>query len=125
MKKKEERSSFSPELLQQYDKVIAGLEGVERRGATVPYTSLGGHMFSHLQPTGLLALRLSKDDRNAFLEKHPDAVCIAYGIVMKEYVTIPAPLFSNTREMKKLFAASHRYISTLKPKATKKAAKKK
>ena len=110
MKKKAERSDFPVQLLAQYDKVIAGLDGVERKGATVPYTSFNGHMFSHMfshmQPTGLLALRLSKDDRAAFLQKYPDAICTAYGIVMKEYVTIPATLFTNTREMKKLFSSS-------------------
>ena len=44
--------------LKQYEKLIATNPNVERKGATMPYTSLNGHMFSFLTKTGTLALRL-------------------------------------------------------------------
>ena len=43
-----------------YEKLVATLLGVEREGATVPYTSLNGHMFSYLGKDGRPALRLPK-----------------------------------------------------------------
>jgi len=34
--------------LSLYEKLVATLPGVERKGDTVPYTSVNGHMFSNL-----------------------------------------------------------------------------
>ena len=45
-------------------------DSVERKGATMPYTSRNGHMFSFLDPGGSMALRLSADDRDAFLSRY-------------------------------------------------------
>ncbi len=51
--------------LELYEKLVATNPEVERKGATTPYTSLNGHMFSFLTETGTLALRLGTDDRDA------------------------------------------------------------
>ncbi len=48
---------------------------VERKGATVPYTSLNGHMFSYLSKEGKLAIRLPAQEREAFLKKYK-ASCV-------------------------------------------------
>jgi len=37
--------------LELYERVVATVPGVERKGATIPYTSLNGHMFSYLGKT--------------------------------------------------------------------------
>jgi hypothetical protein len=55
--------AIPPERLASYERAVATLPGVERKGATVPYTSVNGNMFSYLGPTGTLALRLSSADR--------------------------------------------------------------
>ena len=52
MAKRPAASSIPAERIEQYDRLIATLPGIERKGATVPYTSLNGHMFSFLTPTG-------------------------------------------------------------------------
>ena len=59
-----------PARLELYERVVATIEAVERKGATMPYTSRNGHMFSFLDPTGSMALRLSADDRDAFLARY-------------------------------------------------------
>ena len=97
---------------------MATLPGVERKGVTVPYTSVNGHMFSFLTPTGSLALRLGPDDRAAFLERHGTTLHEAHGTVMKEYVSVPDDLFADTAVMAPYLAASHDYVSGLKPKPT-------
>jgi TfoX/Sxy family transcriptional regulator of competence genes len=91
----------------------------------MPYTSVNGNMFSLLTPEGTLALRLPSPEREAFLVKHKTKLCEQYGVVMKEYVSVPAALLENTRQLAKYLEVSHRYASSLKPKATtkKKAAK--
>src|SRR5215471_10313933 len=101
-----------------YDQLIATRADVERKGDTVPYTSLNGHMFSYLSKEGKLALRLPPEQREAFLKKYKAKLCEAYGIVQKEYVEVPDSLLASTRELKKYFDCSYEYVSSLKPKPT-------
>ena len=75
--------------LELYDRLVATNPKVERKGAANPYTSLNGHMFSYLNPTGSLALRLPADERETFLKKYKTNLFEAYGAVIKEYVTVP------------------------------------
>jgi len=106
-----------------YEKLVATNPKVERKGATVPYTSLNGHMFSYLSKEGKLALRLPAGEREAFLKKYKAKLCQAYGVVQPEYVEVPDSLFSSTRELKKYFDCSYDYVSSLKPKPTTKKKK--
>jgi hypothetical protein len=115
------RKSDIPDLrLALYDALIATVAGVERKGAAMAYTSLGGHMFSYMGPTGVLALRLPKREREAFLERFGAKLHKAYGVVQKEYVTVPDHLLADTGELQPYFQASHQYVLALKPKPTKK-----
>jgi hypothetical protein len=106
-----------------YEKLVATNPNVERKGATVPYTSLNGHMFSYLSKQGRLALRLPTGDREAFLKKYKAKLCDAYGVVQPEYVEVPDSLLSSTRELKKYFDSSYAYVASLKPKPTTKKKK--
>ena len=101
-----------------YEKLVATNPDVERKGATVPYTSVNGHMFRYLSKEGKLALRLPEEDREAFLKQYKAKLCEAYGVVQREYVEVPDLLLASTRELKRFFDASYRYVSSLKPKAT-------
>jgi TfoX/Sxy family transcriptional regulator of competence genes len=114
------------EALALYEKVVATNSAVERKGDTMPYTSLNGNMFSLLTKSGTLALRLPDAERDAFLKKYKTNLTEQYGVVMKEYVDIPDDLLRKTRELKKYFEMSYAYAETLKPKPTtkKKAGKK-
>lgn len=103
-----------------YEKVVAALPGVERKGASNPYTSLNGHMFSRLDPDGRLSLRLPPDEREKFLKKYRTTLFECYGVVQKEYVLVPDGLLMKTAELKKYFELGLRYVQTLKPKPSKK-----
>jgi hypothetical protein len=104
-----------------YEKLVATLPEVERKGAANPYTSLNGHMFSLLLgPEGRMALRLPEDEREEFLKKYKTTLYEAYGAVMKEYVAVPDALLKNTKALQKHLAVSYAYVKTLKPKASKK-----
>ena len=70
--------------LELYDKLIATNPKVKRQGATVPYTSVNGHMFSYLSQEGKLELRLPAAEREAFLRKYEAKLCEAYGKVQPE-----------------------------------------
>jgi len=106
--------------LDLYEKLVATNPSVTRKGATMPYTSMNGHMFSFLAKDGKLALRLPSGERETFMEKYQTELCVQHGAVMKEYVVIPDDLLENTKELKKYFDVSYEYVSSLKPKPTKK-----
>jgi TfoX/Sxy family transcriptional regulator of competence genes len=115
------KSRIPPERVALYEKLLATIPEIERKGADNPYTSLNGNMFSILHsPDGRLALRLSETDRDKFLKKYKTTLFEAYGIVMKEYVAVPEALLSKTKELQKYLALSYEYARTLKPKPTKK-----
>jgi len=112
--------------VKQYDALLATIPSVERKGATMPYTSVNGNMFSFLAPDGTLALRLPSPQREEFLERYKTKLSVQHGVVMKEYVSVPAALLARTRELSKHLAVSYLYASEMKAKPTtrKKAAKK-
>jgi hypothetical protein len=103
-----------------YDKLLATNPKIEQKGAANPYTSLNGHMFTYLNSSGTLALRLPEKEREEFLENYKTTLFEAYGAVMKEYVAVPDALLKNTKELRKYLDMSYGYIKTLKAKPTKK-----
>ena len=104
--------------LQLYERLVATEPRVERKGATLPYTSVNGHMFSFLTKDGTLALRLGAEERESFIAEHRTKLFEQAGTVLKEYVVVPASLLANTASLESYFASSYRYVSSLKPKAS-------
>jgi hypothetical protein len=108
-----------PDKVALYEQLIASVSDVERKGATMPYTSLNGNMYSFLEKDGTLVLRLPDGERQQFIERYGSKLHEAYGVVQKEYVDVPAPLLETTAELRDYFLASLEYARTLKPKPTK------
>lgn len=108
-----------------YEKLVATNSKVQRKGDTIPYTSLNGNMFSMLAKDGKLGLRLPEEARSAFVNKYKTKLFEQYGTVMREYVEVPDALLNKTSELKKFFDLSYDYASSLKPKPTKKKPAKK
>jgi len=115
--------AIPPEKLQLYEKLVATNPKLERKGDTVPYTSLNGHMFSYLSNEGKLALRLPEKEREAFLKKYTARLCEAYGRVQPEHVEVPDAVLARTTELKAFFDCSYEYVASLKPKPTTKKKK--
>ena len=101
-----------------YEKLVATVPGAQRKGATVPYTSLNGHMFSYRSKAGTVALRLPERACETFLKKYKATLCKQYGVVQKEYVEVPDALLKKTAELKAYFALSFAYVGAMKPKPT-------
>ena len=118
----------APDSVVLYDALLATNPEIERKGDTMPYTSVNGNMFSLLTADGTLALRLPAADREAFLIRYDTALTVQYGAVMKEYVQVPAALVAKHGGplAKYSIHISYRYACSLKPKpTTKKTAAKK
>ena len=110
-----------PERLEAYERLVATVPGLERKGAKMPYTSVAGHMSSFLAEDGTLALRLGTSDRERFIEEHRAAPHPTHGTVLAEYVSVPDSLADDVDALRPWFASSYAYVSSLKPKSTKRA----
>jgi TfoX/Sxy family transcriptional regulator of competence genes len=117
MPKSKSKSSLPAETLALYEKLVATNPGVERKGATVPYTSANGTMFSFLTAEGTLALRLPPDQLEPFFKKFNTTHPVAYGKVMKDWAAVPDSLFGNTAELRKYFELSFQHAAHKKSKA--------
>jgi hypothetical protein len=109
-------SKIPPAKLELYEKLIATNPGIDRKGDVHPYTSVNGHMSSYLDQSGTLGLRLPQDEVDAFLKKYKTTLFKSYGVVKKDYVTVPDALLKNTKELKKYLQIGYEYVKTLKPK---------
>ena len=86
-----------------FEQLVATHPDAVRKGDTIPYTSLNGHMYSYFSKDGFLALRLPAAEREQFLAKYNTTLVTAYGIVQKEYVMVPDSLLEQTAELKPWF----------------------
>lgn len=117
---KAEPSEHFKTSLAHYEQLVEAFPEVDRKGKTMPYTSVNGNMFSFIDKEGALSIRLSAEHLEAFMNKYDAPQSIQHGRVMKEYVLVPNTLLSNTEELTPYFKQSLDYTSALKPKATKK-----
>jgi hypothetical protein len=110
------KSAIPADKLALYEKLIATDSSIERKGDVHPYTSANGHMFTYLDQTGTMGIRLPKDELEAFLTKYKTNLFTSYGVVKKDWGTVPDTLLSKTNELKKYLKISHDFVKTLKPK---------
>ena len=114
------KKSISPQV-ELYERLIATIPELKRKGAANPYTSLNGNMFTLLHQSRTLAIRIPENAREQFLKKYKTKLFEAYGAVMKEYVTVPDSLLTKTKKLQKYLELSYEYGKALKPKPTKKS----
>lgn len=107
-----------PAQLAYYERLIDSTPGIVRKGVTLPYTSRNGHMFSFLDASGSMAMRLPPDARQDFIARYESSLAVQHGHTMKEYVVVPVSLLERTNELAPWLARSHDWIGTLKPKST-------
>ena len=111
-------SDIPAKKLALYEKLLATIPKIERKGKTNPYTSHNGHMFTHLAPPGTLSMLLPHAEVEPFLKKYKTQLFEAHGAVRKDWVVVPDRLLEKTAELALYFEVSYRFVKTLKPKAT-------
>ena len=105
-----------PEKLELYEALVASVEGVERKGASTPYTSRNGHMTSFIDKEGDVSIRLDAGDREEFIEKYDTELAVQYGSVMKEFVVVPDSMLDDLDAAREWFLRGWEWVGTLKPK---------
>jgi hypothetical protein len=110
------KSAIPADKFALYDALIKSVPKIERKGAVHPYTSLNGHMFTYLDQTGTLGLRLPPDALAVFLKKYKTTLFRSYRVIKKDWAAVPDSLLKDTKELKKYLEVSYEYVKTLKPK---------
>ena len=116
--------------LSRYTALMAA-HGIDIKGRANKYTALNGNMFSFMDASGALFLRLSPQDQTAHDAAFNTGPVLQHGSVMRGYVHLPQSVWQDDRAMARLIAACLRNAQSLKPKpkakakATTRAAKKK
>jgi hypothetical protein len=113
---KKKASAIPAAKLALYEKLIATDPRIERKGATIPYTSSNGKMSTYLSPTGELRMRLPDDERAAFMKKYGAKLAVTHGVIQKNFVAVPSALLARTAVLKPYLAMSHAYAERLGPK---------
>lgn len=113
---KKQNSAIHLEKFGAYKKLIESNPKIELKGATIPYTSYNGHMFSYFEKDGTFGLRLPEKIREDFLKKYKTTLFVSYGIVKKEFVLVPDKLLMNYKEFKPYFDLSFDFVASLKSK---------
>ena len=113
---KKKASAIPAAKLALYEKLIATDPTIERKGATIPYTSSNGKMFTFLSPTGELRIRLPDDERATFMKKYRAKLAVSHGVVLKDFVAVPAPLLARTSALRPYLGISRAYAERLGPK---------
>lgn len=106
--------------LARYQSLVADATGDKVKGKANPYTSMNGNMFSFLDKTGTLCLRLSGEDRNAFVAAFSTGLVVQYGAVMKEYVAVPSELAADLSALEDWFSKCLTCAQSLPAKPTRK-----
>lgn len=99
--------------LERYRGLVADATGGQVKGKANPYTSMNGNMFSFLDKAGTLCLRLSDEDRAAFIAAFETGPVIQYGAVMKAYVPVSPKVLADSVVMKGWFAKCLAYAQSL------------
>jgi hypothetical protein len=111
-------SAAPAETTRLYEAAVKATAGAELKGATMPYTSVNGNMYSFLDKAGVVAIRLGETDRHAFM-RVGGVICVhETGAVMREYVIAPPALIAKTKALSGWLSKGLAYARTLKPKPT-------
>lgn len=101
--------------LAQYLAVVRTVPDAVLRGATIPYTTRNGHMYSFLDQRGLMGLRLPASRREEFILTFRTDLATQCGAVIRDYVEVPGWLLADTEVLRPWFEESHRWIGSLDP----------
>ena len=104
------------EKLALYDELVEKCPRFDRKGKTMPYTSVNGHMFSLLNKDGELGFRFSKQVQEKHIQEFGTTIFKSHGAVMKGYVLIPDNMLEDLDKLSEYLNESYDYVMTLEPK---------
>jgi TfoX/Sxy family transcriptional regulator of competence genes len=120
MKKK--MLKFSPERSEMLENKLHtyGIEAKKQKMFGHEVFFLNGYMFTGANKSGIF-VHIGKETRDAALDKEPNVSPFEpmEGTVMREYLLLHEPIFSNEEQFKKWLDLSSQYLLSLPPKKKK------
>lgn len=105
----------------KYTEYIQKWGKVERKGKNNPYTSHNGHMFSFIdKKEKYMAVRLDKQQQEAYFEATGTSYVIQYNSKMNGYICLTDEIFNDFNQVKDWLDKSFEFVCSLPPKASKK-----
>lgn len=100
---------------EQYDLIISKLHSVDKKEGGMTYASVKGVIFVVLRNDGVLGIRLSPIDKEAFITRYQGTPFEYDGSTMKGFVAVPENVFMETALISEYLKKSHAYavLSTL------------
>lgn len=99
--------------LDRYRDLVARWFKDEVKGKANPYTSMNGNMYSFLDKTGTVCLRLPRSELAAYQTRFGTGPVVQYGAVMKDYVAVPEPFLADDAVMADVLALCRDYAENL------------
>lgn len=116
------KNETGAKVLAAFEVMISGIPGVVQKGAAIPYVAINGNMYASISRADVIGLRLSRDDRDEFLDTYHHGLFEAFpGHYQREYVAVPSSMYADPEALRLWFRRSYAYASALKPKATKRS----
>jgi hypothetical protein len=105
-----------PDRLAIFDAVVARIPDIKRKGRTMPYTSVNGHMFALLNKKAELGFRLGKEGMAAFFAAHDSGPHRSHGAELRGYVRLPDAMMGDLDQLEFYLRQAKTYVETLPPK---------
>lgn len=97
-----------------YSKLVNENPNFQKKGKTTAYTSSNGYMFSFVNKSNEIGIRLSKNDTILFGKKYKVLPFISHGSKMREYVLISEEsLKSDWEFISEMLQKSFEYVNSL------------
>ena len=103
------------DILEIYDKIIASLPNITRKGKATPYTSTNGYMFTFITKEKELAMRFSHKQIEDIISQGGSEV-MQHGKLVKDFVLIPRSWLVDSTRIAELVMNSFDHTNSLKPK---------
>ena len=101
--------------VEQYKAALEQAE-IKLKGKNNLYTSHNGHMFSFVMKEGGIAVRLSKDDKEAYEDKYGTGDVIQHNSVMNGYVPVVEGIVDDVSGLCELIQKGFEFVDGLPPK---------
>ncbi|MEO0981103.1 MAG: hypothetical protein AAFX03_00455 [Pseudomonadota bacterium] len=97
-----------------YDRACAAA-GLERKGKNLVYTSANGHMYSQMNKSGELGVRLPKDRQKEMAAEHGAGPFKSYGATMRDYICFTDTMLEDEALIAALLKEGLAFVENLPP----------
>ena len=103
-------------VLAAFELMLGGVEGVERKGATLSYVSLNGNMYAMVSKREVIGILVEASDWKSFELAGGTPFEAVPGIPLKGFGAVPVSMFKDRLQLQSWFRRAHAAAEKLPPK---------